>query len=557
MAQIFPLNVDDLSPQDGRASLAATLAALPDPWTLLRHRRIGDEQAEPVEVVLVHPEIGIALVDEAPRDPGPNVHRLREYLDGQRFGEFFQGDLPIVAVSIAPDELETSGEQLAAAFETAPRLSVADADWADAVIELLMVPDDLAMVPVSDATPAPSVEVEPAPAHSDIFGQQPQRQQFFAESDSDRFDEARDDRFEDTRDDGLAEARGDRFDEARRGGFEEVRQDRFVERPRLDPYDRASLGQGEPPLPLMVDWPFAASYERKRRRGRVIALVVVLLLLAGGGYAAWEYANDDMAVAINDTNSPASDANSRSQIEMPLPPQSSGGTGAEKPAASSPPPVPAAPPVVMAQKPFAPPPPAPPTPTKVAPLPQVAVVATPAPPPAAPTPSPTPAQTAAASPPSPPPATPAPTADAPPADTHPAQAAAKPPAPPKTQTAKAEPHAPAKPTSRRRPPRLSHRNGASRIRRVAGVRSRIRTTRRSMPPTCRHLTRRRPRRSGRSNTPRPPGRASRPPAVSARRYRCGARKPTTLRRQLPRPRRPRPRQAPAHGNAGPIRRARR
>jgi len=47
MAQVFPLNVDDLSPDEGRASLAGTLAALPDPWTLLRHRRIGDEEAEP------------------------------------------------------------------------------------------------------------------------------------------------------------------------------------------------------------------------------------------------------------------------------------------------------------------------------------------------------------------------------------------------------------------------------------------------------------------------------------------------------------------------------
>jgi hypothetical protein len=459
MAQIFPLNVDDLSPEDGRASLAATLAALPDPWTLLRHRRIGDEQAESVEVVLVHPEIGIALVDEAPRDPDSSVRRLREYLDGQRFGEFFQGDLPIVALSIAPDALETSGEQLAAAFEAAPRLSIADADWADAVIELLMVPDDLAMVPVRETPPPAPAETQPADdAHDDIFARPPQREQFFDEPHSDSRDEARDDRFEATRDDRFAEARDerfaerrdDRFDEAHRGDIGGVRRERFDERPSHNPYDREALGQGEPPLPLMVDWPFAASYERKHRRGRVIALVVVLLLLAGGGYAAWEYASNDMAVAINDTNLPSSDAKSRSQIEMPLPPRSSGDNGAEKPATASPPPVPAAPPVVMAQKPLAPPPPAPPTPTKVDPVPQVAVVW---PPPKAPsaaaTPSPPPAQTATTSPPSPPPtpaSPPAQTASAPPAESSPAPApaAAKPPPAPKTRTAKAEP-APAKP----------------------------------------------------------------------------------------------------------------
>src|SRR6202035_3431426 len=143
MAQIFPLNIDDLSPDEARATLAGTLATLPDPWTLLRYRRIGDEQAEPVEVVLVHPEIGVALVDEAPRDPAASARRLREHLEQQRFGEFFPGELPIVSMSVGADDFETLGDRLAAAFEAAPSLSLADADWADAVIELLMVPDDL------------------------------------------------------------------------------------------------------------------------------------------------------------------------------------------------------------------------------------------------------------------------------------------------------------------------------------------------------------------------------------------------------------------------------
>src|SRR5229473_645263 len=279
MAQIFPLNIDDLSPDGERVSLAGTLAALHDPWTLLRHRRIGAEEAEPVEVVLVHPEIGVALVDQAPRDPALSARRLREHLDQQRFGEFFPGDLPIVALSVADDEFEAIGERLAAAFEAAPRLSVTDADWADAVIELLMVPDDLAMAPVGETVPAPMPEPELPPA----------------------------------------------------------RRERFEESPR-DLYQRSpALDGSEPPLPLMVDWPFAASYERKRRRGWVAALVIIPLLLAGAGFAAWEYVGEDKTVATNDAPPP-------SQIEIPLPPQSRGDRAAGQPAASSPPPVPAAPP---------------------------------------------------------------------------------------------------------------------------------------------------------------------------------------------------------------------
>src|SRR5713101_8080050 len=370
MAQVFPLNVDDLSPDGERASLAGTLAALPDPWTLLRHRRIGAEEAEPVEVVLVHPEIGVALVDQAPRDPALSARRLRKHLDQQRFAEFFPGDLPIVALSVAADEFEAIGERLAAAFEAARRLSVTDADWADAVIELLMVPDDLAMAPVGETVRAPMPEPELPPA----------------------------------------------------------RRERFEESPR-DLYQRSpALDGSEPPLPLMVDWPFAASYERKRRRGWVAALVIIPLLLAGAGFAAWEYAGEDKTVATNDTSPP-------SQIEIPLLPQSRGDRAAGQPAASSPPPVPAAPPVVMAQKPYAPPPPAPPAPTPVEPLPQVPAAA----PPNSPPPE-EPPRTAAT-----PPATPAkPTPG-------PAPSPAKP-----TRTAKAEP--PPRPAApARREPSLASR----------------------------------------------------------------------------------------------------
>src|SRR5260370_738056 len=84
MAQVFPLNVDDLSPDEGRASLAGTLAALPDPWTLLRHRRIGDEEAEPVEVVPLHPEIRVAPVHQAPRRPPPSARRPPTTVTGGR-----------------------------------------------------------------------------------------------------------------------------------------------------------------------------------------------------------------------------------------------------------------------------------------------------------------------------------------------------------------------------------------------------------------------------------------------------------------------------------------
>jgi hypothetical protein len=405
MAQVFPLNVTDLSPDAG-GSLAGTLAALPDPWTLLRHRRVGGGD-ELVEVVLVHPEIGVALVDEA-RDPAPSADGLRDYLDQQRFGEFFPGDLPIVSLRIAADEFESSGERLAAAFEAAPRLSIADGDWADAVIELLMVPDDLAMAPLGDSTPdatAIATEGEAAPRRAQAFDE-PRPSPLFGEAD------------------------GGRYDDRPRDRFGAVERESF-DVPTRDPYDRpAAGGSGEPPLPLMVDWPFGASYERKRRRGRVAALAIIALLLAGAGFAAWEYAGEDLSLAQNDAASPgdnrADSPPPRSQIEVPLPSQSGSDQGAGKPSATSPPPVPPAPPVVMAQKPYAPPPPLAPKPTPVAPLPQIAAA------PPAPQPAPSIAQSEPASSRSSPVTSPTPPSAAPPAP--PAETAGAPPPP-----ARAEP----------------------------------------------------------------------------------------------------------------------
>jgi hypothetical protein len=452
MAQVFPLNVDDLSADEARASLAGTLAALPDPWTLLRHRRIGGDQAEPIAVVLVHPEIGVALVDEAPRDPTPSARRLRDYLDGQRFGEFFAGDLPIVTLSVAAEDFEMLGERLAAAFEAAPRLSVADADWADAVIELLMVPDDLAMAPVSDPE-APRM-AEHAPTGHERF-EEPDRAHFGATSDE-RFDEMSDEprhqeRFDATPRDRFDEMPRERFDEL---SSEPVRRERFDDAPR-EHYAHSPAHDGdEPPLPLMVDWPFAASYQRRRRRGRIAALAIIVLLLAGAGVLAWEYAGDDLTVAINDVTPRAQDKQDNKQgsssrsIEIPLPSQSSGGDQtAAKPAPSTPPPVPAAPPVVMAQKPYAPPPPIPPKTTPVEPLPQVAEAKPPSPPPAA-TPPPSGAQTAATSPPAAKPEESAKASTPQPKETETTQTASAPPPPPEKPTRTAEaPPPPAKPVA--------------------------------------------------------------------------------------------------------------
>jgi len=146
--------------------MVALFSTLPDSWTLLRGRRIGDGAA-PTEIVLIHPGIGIAVVDNA-GDPGAAAARLRDYLARQGFGAFFPGDLPVVALALAAADVPVAGERLAAAFEASPPLTIADPDWADGVVELLLAADDRRSIlpaepPAAAATAASLPERVPLP----------------------------------------------------------------------------------------------------------------------------------------------------------------------------------------------------------------------------------------------------------------------------------------------------------------------------------------------------------------------------------------------------------
>ena len=143
MAQVFP---SDPASAGSAASetLVWTLRTLPDPWTLLRDRRI-DASGELIDLVLVHPEIGVALINEAPRHPTAGVAALRDLLEREQFADFFPGTLPIVSLSVAINDLATLDQRLSRVFDASPLLAIEDRDWADALIELLLLPTRFAV----------------------------------------------------------------------------------------------------------------------------------------------------------------------------------------------------------------------------------------------------------------------------------------------------------------------------------------------------------------------------------------------------------------------------
>jgi len=147
MARVFPPNPNESALDAAQCALADVLASLPDEWLLLLQRRIG---ATPVDAVLIHPGIGVGLVDVGPRAPDAALAALRAWLELEEFDCSFPGELPTVAVGIARGDIETIGEALASAFDVVPLLTVEDPDWVLAVIELLL-PSDLALAPAAGA----------------------------------------------------------------------------------------------------------------------------------------------------------------------------------------------------------------------------------------------------------------------------------------------------------------------------------------------------------------------------------------------------------------------
>ena len=152
MACVLTVGADDDSALVW-SPLVRTLATLPDEWTLLLGRCLGE-----VCAILVHAEIGVAVIEDASRDASPAHATFCRFLERERFSDYFPGDLPVVALGATAGSPAAIGEQLAAAFDVAPRLSIRDSDWAYALIELILQSDRLDVPPTVEIVEAPDVE---------------------------------------------------------------------------------------------------------------------------------------------------------------------------------------------------------------------------------------------------------------------------------------------------------------------------------------------------------------------------------------------------------------
>jgi hypothetical protein len=176
VALILPRTVPPAE-SSAEGELEATLTRLPDDWTLLPRRRIGGEAGPQIGFVLLHPEIGVALVDLR----ADRVEQAQEALERLVARERVARDgesLPIVGAALDESEIPGVGERLAAAFEAVPRCDMRDARWPHRLIDILLSAEDAAMAPLYAAEQEPAERPGHAPlridaADADIFAARP------------------------------------------------------------------------------------------------------------------------------------------------------------------------------------------------------------------------------------------------------------------------------------------------------------------------------------------------------------------------------------------------
>ncbi len=105
--------------------------AVPEPgpeggWLVSRNCPLGGGGPR-INLVLLHPSVGVALVDFAPKDTDA-VGRFRSALDGRRFSAVFGGYPPTVRAILPTDRLSDLGRILAEEFKKQPPLSLACGD---------------------------------------------------------------------------------------------------------------------------------------------------------------------------------------------------------------------------------------------------------------------------------------------------------------------------------------------------------------------------------------------------------------------------------------------
>jgi hypothetical protein len=139
----------------------ADAVGLPPGWVVLANRALGGsaEISARIDYVLLHPNMGIALLDLAPTPRVPDaVQRLRRMLDTAQFRAIFSDYPPIIYCAVTQSELPGLRRMLEVAFGAEPPMKLSGGQsWMGSVLRLLALPE------TGEAAPLPSRPAAPYP----------------------------------------------------------------------------------------------------------------------------------------------------------------------------------------------------------------------------------------------------------------------------------------------------------------------------------------------------------------------------------------------------------
>ncbi len=137
-----PLQEALIAPPPVAARAVPELAGLGPDWVLVAGARLG---ADPIDMVLLHPRLGVALLQVAPRWTIDAPGRLRQRLDQARFGAIFNGHLPVVHRMVTPRDLPDLPRLLAEGFAGQPPLDLPAGDAWMRVVHRALLTGPMAM----------------------------------------------------------------------------------------------------------------------------------------------------------------------------------------------------------------------------------------------------------------------------------------------------------------------------------------------------------------------------------------------------------------------------
>ena len=139
----------------GGGNGSSMMLPLPPGWLCLQDCNLSGQFGQPVVVpfVLMHPDVGVALIDLAPAANPDAESVLRRRLEAARFESIFSGFLPILHLRLDRADLPSTETILRDAFAALPRLSVPGGDGWVNVVRRALLPRDLGRAAPHSAGP--------------------------------------------------------------------------------------------------------------------------------------------------------------------------------------------------------------------------------------------------------------------------------------------------------------------------------------------------------------------------------------------------------------------